>query len=40
MNADLHTLTETVSTEQPTQYTFVIDAELAQVGGGTPAVDY
>ena len=41
MNADLHLLGEIISTEQRPLYVFVIDADLAQVGGGgTPAVDY
>ncbi len=41
MNADLHTLAEIITTQQQPQYVFVVDADLAQVGGGgTPAVDY
>ena len=40
MNADLHTLAEIISTEQQPQYAFVVDADLARVGGGTAAVEY
>ena len=40
MNADLHLATEIISTEQQPQYVFVVDTDLAQVGGGTPAVEY
>ena len=39
MNADLQFPADTLSTEQP-QYVFVVDADLVQVGGGTPAVEY
>lgn len=40
MNADLITLADTLSLDPQAQYRFVIDADLAQVGGGTPAVEY
>ena len=41
MNADLYIATEIILTEQQPQYVFVVDADLAHVGGGgTPAVDY
>lgn len=40
MNADLQALAEIISTEQKPQYVFVIDVDLARVGGGTTAVEY
>ena len=39
MIADLQPLADTFSIEQP-QYAFVVEADLVQVGGGTPAVEY
>lgn len=40
MNADLHSPADTLSIDQQPQYRFVVDADLAQVGGGTTAVEY
>ena len=40
MNADLQIPADTLSIEQQPQYVFVVDADLVQVGGGTPAVEY
>ena len=40
MIADLQILADDLSTEQQPQYVFVVDADLVQVGGGTPAVEY
>ena len=40
MNADLQIPADTFSIEQQPQYAFVVDADLVQVGGGTPAVEY
>ncbi len=40
MIADLQTLADILSNAQPPQYVFVADADLVQVGGGTPAVEY
>ncbi len=39
MNIALHSV-DTVLTEESIQYTFVVDADLADVGGGTAVVDY
>ena len=40
MIADPCALVEFNSMETQPEYLFVVNAELAQVGGGTPAVDY
>ena len=40
MIADLQPLADTFSIEQQPQYAFVVEADLAQIGGGTPAVEY
>ena len=39
MSIELHTQ-ETIVTEEAVQYKFVVDADLASVGGGSAVLDY
>ncbi len=39
MNIELHSA-EIASTQEQPQYVFVVDADLAHVGGGSTVVDY